>query len=44
LDDSLREIIYQMKNLGNILEDIDKRFDKSPFTRKKIVEALNTIF
>jgi Fe-S oxidoreductase len=34
----------QMKNINNILENIDKRIDKSPFTREKIIEALNTIF
>jgi Fe-S oxidoreductase len=34
----------QMKNLDDILEDIDKRIDKSPFTRETIIEALKTIY
>jgi Fe-S oxidoreductase len=34
----------QMKNIDKILEAIDKRNDKSPFTREKITEALKIIF
>ena len=34
----------QMENIDSILEDIDKRFDKLPFTREKIIEALKNIF
>ncbi len=34
----------QMKNIDTILEDINKRIDKSPFTREKIIETLNKIF
>jgi Fe-S oxidoreductase len=34
----------QTKNLDMILEDIDKRSYESPFSREKIIEALNTIF
>ena len=34
----------QINNIDNILADIDKRIDKLPFTREKIIEALNTIF
>ena len=34
----------QMKNIDDILEDIDKSIDKSTFTREQIIEALNTLF
>ena len=34
----------QINNIDTILADIDKRIDKLPFTREKIIEALNTIF
>jgi hypothetical protein len=33
-----------MKNIDTILEDIDKRIDKSPFARERITKVLNTIF
>ncbi|MHC4104236.1 MAG: (Fe-S)-binding protein [Planctomycetota bacterium] len=34
----------QMKNFDDILEDVDQRIDRSPFTIEKITHALNTIF